>query len=126
MSSDSNQTKCLPDRHGSSTTAVALRCLLLLLAPMLVGCASISVDREGRRHVVGLLWMTLPTSCQLDVGAETVRARSLGLTLANSPAQATFAIGYSDIEFSVIRNDAWVLLRAPASKVEPTPGVEPP
>ena len=115
----------LPRPHKFSRWKVGIAFLLIAALPTLSGCASIRVDHEGRRHVVGLVWMDFPVSCQIDAGAETVRTKSLGLTMANSPAQTTLVVGYSDIELGVIRNDAWVLLRAPDAKAESSLGVEP-
>lgn len=126
MTNRAGYMSVFPRALDFSRFLVVSRILSLVAGSLaLAGCASIRVDHEGRRHVIGLVWMELPARCQFDAGAETVRARSLGLTIANSPAQDTFVFGYSDIELGVIRNDAWVLLHAPDAKPESTLGVEP-
>jgi hypothetical protein len=86
--------------------AHSLRSPLLLLALSLGGCMSLRVDDAGQRHIVGLVWLTLPPAAVAPVGAESLRARSVGVALAQTPAGSGVVLGYSDQTLTVIRNDA--------------------
>lgn len=85
-----------------------------LLSLLLAGCAHVHVDEQGRRHVVGLVWMTLPPAAVEPVGAEALRVRALGASVVRTPAGGGLALGWTDTTVTVIRNDA--LARVPASE----------
>jgi hypothetical protein len=89
--------------------------LFLVLGSLLGGCSHLHVDGQGRRHVVGFVWLTLPPANVEPVGAESLRARTIGLALTRSPAGDAAVLGYSDATVTVIRNDAQVRLPAPAA-----------
>lgn len=95
-------------------------CWLLvgLAAWLLGGCAHLHVDDQGRRHLVGFVWLTLPAADVGPVGADALRARSVGLAIVRSPAGSGVTLGYSDQTVTVIRNDALVRLPADAAKEE--------
>lgn len=82
----------------------------LLAALGSAGCAVVQVDGEGRRHVVGLVWMTLPPADARPTGAETLRVRSLGLGWLSGPIGQSAVLGYSDHSLSAVRNDSVVRL----------------
>lgn len=88
---------------------------LLLLSSLLAACSHLHVDEQGRRHVFGFVWLTLPPANVEPVGAESLRARTIGLALTRSPAGDAAVLGYSDTTVTVIRNDALVRLPAPAA-----------
>lgn len=85
----------------------------LLAATLLAGCAHVHVDGEGRRHVVGLVWMTLPPAPVEPVGADALRVRALGASVIRTPAGGGVAVGWTDTTVTVIRNDALVRMPAP-------------
>lgn len=87
-----------------------VRAAALVLALSGAGCASVRVDELGRTHVVGLVWLTLPAPAER--GAEQVRTRSLGLTLARNPLESAVVLGWSDRSVSVIEPDLAVRLPA--------------
>jgi len=99
-----------------------MRAALLLwpaLAGLAGGCAAVRVDEHGRRHVVGLVWMTLPAPSVQPVGAETLRIRGLGLTLMHGPLGNAAVLGYGEHGLTALRNDA--VVRGPiADAGEPT------
>ena len=90
----------------------AARVAVLALALAGTGCASVRVDELGRTHVVGLVWLTLPAPAAAERGAEQVRTRSLGLTLARHPLDSGVVLGWSDRSVSVIEPDRAVRLPA--------------
>lgn len=88
-----------------------LRCVGLLAAlATLGGCASVRVDEQGRTHIAGLVWMTLPAPALRDQGADQIRTRSIGLTLARLPLGQSLVLGYSDHTLTRIENDSAVRL----------------
>lgn len=85
--------------------------VLILMGAMLGGCSHLHVDEQGRRHVVGLVWLTLPPErAAQPTGADAVRVRGLGLVVTRSPAGSGIVLGYGDSTVTVIRNDALVHL----------------
>lgn len=86
---------------------------ILMAVGVLAGCAHVHVDEQGRRHVVGLVWMTLPPAAVEPVGAEALRLRSLGASVLRTPAGSSLTVGWTDTTVTVIRNDALVSLPAP-------------
>ncbi len=90
----------------------AARAAALALAVSCAGCASVRVDEQGRTHVVGLVWLTLPAPATAERGAEQVRTRSLGVTLARHPLESAVVLGWSDRSVSVIEPDRAVRLPA--------------
>ena len=99
-----------------STRSILLSCLLAL---GLGGCSHLHVDDQGRRHVIGFVWLTLPPADVEPVGAEALRARTLGLAVTHSPAGSGVTLGYSDSTLTVIRNDALIRLPGQSPKEEP-------
>ena len=93
--------------------------LLILLMSMLLGaCSYLHVDEQGRRYLVGFVLLTLPPAAVESVGAESLRARTVGLSVTRSPAGSGVVLGYSDTAVTVIRNDALVQLPvAPATSL---------
>lgn len=79
-----------------------------LLALLLSGCAHVYVDEQGRRHVVGFVAMTLPAP-EGRTGAETLRTRSLGLTLMRSPVGDALTLGWSDTSLTAVRDHSLVI-----------------
>jgi hypothetical protein len=92
--------------------AVELLATALVIAG-LSGCASIRVDEAGRTHVVGLVWLTLPAAAERDRGADQIRTRSVGLTLASHPIGQSAVLGYADHTLTRIEDDRVVRLPAP-------------
>lgn len=83
---------------------------MLLLASALQGCASVRVDEDGRTHIAGWVWLTLPAGGQAGTAAHVVRARSLGVSMQRSPDSGSVTIGYSDQTLATIYNDSVVRL----------------
>lgn len=71
------------------------------------------VDDQGRTHVRGLVWLTLPARSHrdaLEVGAEQWRLRSMGVSVSHGPLGSALVLGYSDQRLAAIRNHAEVHL----------------
>jgi hypothetical protein len=83
----------------------------LVGALFLTGCASVRVDEQGRTHVAGFVWMTLPKGSSVDKGADQVRTRSVGVTVTQGPLGSSVVLGWSDQTLARIENDAAVRLR---------------
>jgi hypothetical protein len=76
------------------------------LLALLTGCAHVVVDPDGTRHIAGFMMLTLPPA-RLNIGADAVRMRSLGLTVTRGHAEgAQLTLGYSDTTFAAMRNDS--------------------
>jgi len=80
----------------------------LCLSVLVSGCSTLYVDELGQRHVLGLVSITLPPADIGPVGADVIRARSIGLTLTRSPVGDALVLGYSDATLVAVRNDAVV------------------
>lgn len=87
---------------------VALLAWALSLA--LQGCAHVSVDADGTRHVSGFMRLTLPPpNAGARAGADALRVQALGLSVIRTPAVGTsIVLGYGDGTLVVMRNDAQV------------------
>jgi hypothetical protein len=74
----------------------------------LSGCSHLSVDADGTRHIVGLVVLTLPPA-KADVAADSLRMRSLGLTITQGTRLGgSLVLGYSDATLAALRQDALV------------------
>lgn len=71
------------------------------------GCAHVHVDAEGRRHVIGFVALTLPAP-DGRTGAETLRTRSVGITLTRTPVGDALVIGYGDTSLTAVRDHSLV------------------
>ena len=60
-----------------------IRVAVAVLACGLAGCAHTYVAADGSRHVVGLVWLTLPPTAS---DGEALRVRALGLSAVSTPA----------------------------------------
>ncbi len=70
---------------------------LLLAATLASGCAHVQMDAEGRTHVLGLVWLTLPRPEGLAAPAgQGLRLRALGLSMLRSEVGATVVLGWHD------------------------------
>lgn len=84
------------------------RTVAALLALALQGCAHVSVDADGTRHVTGFMRLTLPPA-PAGAGADALRMQALGLSVIRTPAVGTSVVlGYGDGTLVVMRNDAGV------------------
>lgn len=81
--------------------------LLTIVLTVLSGCAHVFVDADGRRHVIGFVALTLPAP-EGRTGAETLRTRSLGVTLMRSPVGDALTVGWSDTSLTAVRDDSFV------------------
>lgn len=75
---------------------------------LLTGCAHVFVGADGSRNVIGLVWLTLPAASTTPAAAESIRTRSLGLTLTLSEAGNALTLGYSDATLAFVRDNAQV------------------
>lgn len=83
-----------------------IRLAAALLALACQGCAHVSVDADGTRHVTGFVRLTLPPAA-FDTGADALRVQAVGLTLVRHPeVGSTLVLGYGDTTLVVMRNDA--------------------
>jgi hypothetical protein len=96
------------------------------LLPAIAGCAAVHVDEQGRRHVLGLVWLTLPAPGEPAAAADELRTRSVGLTLNSGPLGQTAVLGYSDQRLLAIRNDSVLKLAVgAAAQQDNKPGAQP-
>lgn len=96
------------NRMQSWFSQITVSSLFSLLVAMLAGCANVSVEPDGTRHVTGFMMLTLPP-VHRDIGADVVRMRTFGLTVTSDPATgAQVTLGYSDTTMATMRNDAVV------------------
>lgn len=102
-----------PETDGpvrAAALAVARTIVLAATACAAAGCASVTVDADGTRHVTGLVRLTLPPA-GLHAGADALRVQALGLQFIHSPRVGdSLVLGYGDVRLTVLRDDARVFL----------------
>lgn len=109
-------------RVARASSRTAVRAALAALVAQ--GCASVTVDADGTRHVTGLVRLTLPPVT--DAGADALRLQALGLCVVSSPVVGTsLVIGYSDTSLAAIRNHSLVPGAALLGAAAPDPREEP-
>jgi hypothetical protein len=90
----------------------ALMCRWAILAACvfaLPGCAHSYIDADGNRHVLGFVHLVTPRpENDRNIGAESVRVKSIGLSMLASPQRTNFTLGYSDDTLLFLRNNACV------------------
>jgi hypothetical protein len=86
-----------------------VRAVLLFVAIAAQGCAHVSVDEDGTRHVVGLVSLTLPPVDAEGRAAEAFRTRSIGITITKSEIETGIVVGYSDLTLAFIRDNRVVV-----------------
>jgi hypothetical protein len=76
------------------------------------GCAHSWIDADGRRHVTGLVDVTLPADTPAH-GARSIEARTLGVLLTRADIGTAFSIGWSASTLTVVPPDSCVNLGPP-------------
>jgi hypothetical protein len=71
------------------------------------GCAITHTASDGSRHLIGWMWVTLPP-VDFQPAAETLRTRSLGLSVTRSEAGSALVLGYQDATMGFVRNHSLV------------------
>lgn len=94
-------------RALNASPTIALRWLFCVSCGLLAGCAHVHVDADGQRHIVGFLMLTLPPVVA-EPAADSIRARTLGLAITQSPLGGGVVLGYSDTTLAVVRNHSLV------------------
>jgi hypothetical protein len=94
-------------RAANASPAIVLRWLISASCFLLPGCAHVHVDADGQRHIVGFLMLTLPPAVA-EPAADSIRARTLGLSITQSPLGGGLVLGYSDTTLAVVRNHSRV------------------
>jgi hypothetical protein len=105
-------------------SAVSRMTMLAGAALLLPGCAHVHVDADGQRHIVGFLVLTLPPVVA-DPAADSIRARTLGLSITQSPLGGGVVLGYSDTTLAVVRNHSLVPKAALVDAQAASPKEEP-
>jgi len=82
------------------------RLAFISLSLALGGCALNYVDASGTRHIIGLTHVTIPASRTESPTAESVRIRSIGLSVYESPIHRGVVLGYSDEALTVLSEAA--------------------
>lgn len=82
-----------------------VRVAVAVLACGLAGCAHTYVAADGSRHVVGLVWLTLPPTAS---DGEALRVRALGLSAVRTPAGAALVLGYGENQVVLVREGSVV------------------
>lgn len=83
---------------------------LLLATSLLMGCAHSYVDAEGKRHIVGLVNLTISPATAEPAAADWVRLRTIGISLSRSDISSSLDVGYSDNTLAVIRNNSCAVI----------------
>ena len=88
---------------------------LLVAAALASGCAHVQVDAEGRTHVLGLVWLTLPPPAaenQITHAGQGLRLRALGLSMLRTEVGATLVLGWHDSSLAYLLDHKIVDARA--------------
>ena len=80
--------------------------LTLVLALTISACAHNYVDVDGTRNVIGLVWARMPPAD--NRGAESLRVRSLGVSVTTTPVGSAVVLGYSDSNVVLVRDHQFV------------------
>ena len=70
-----------------------LGCALLVLP---AACSYLYVAPDGTRHVVGFVHLEIPPGNPAPWGGESLRVRSLGVSVSSSHESHALVLGYSD------------------------------
>lgn len=84
----------------------AVRVLGCVLALLPSACAYLYVTPDGTRHVVGFVHMEIPPGNPAPWGGESLRVRSLGVSLSSSHESHALVLGYSDATHVAVRENA--------------------
>jgi hypothetical protein len=98
-------------RSAEAALAVSLKGVSgAVLMVALAGCAQLTVDPDGTRHLVGFMALTLPPPAAASgVGADVVRMRTVGLAVTRGAVTGgSLVLGYSDTTLGVVRNHSVV------------------
>lgn len=88
---------------GTAACAVGAAFLALLLN----GCAYVHTAPDRSRHVFGILYYAvLPP--QDPAPAESIRTRTIGVSLTRGDVGTALSLGYSDIDFAYVRENTCV------------------
>lgn len=87
-----------------------------LMAAMLGGCAHTWIDADGKRHIAGIMHLTLPAETTGAKSADWMRWRTIGVAISSTDIGNALEIGYSDNTLAVVRNNSCVAFdRLPAT-----------
>ncbi|HNA27051.1 MAG TPA: hypothetical protein PLI01_09630 [Nitrospira sp.] len=80
-----------------------LGCALLVLP---AACSYLYVAPDGTRHVVGFVHLEIPPGNPAPWGGESLRVRSLGVSVSSSHESHALVLGYSDATHVAVRENA--------------------
>ena len=90
-----------------------------LITVLLSGCSYSYMDEDGRKHIVGLVSMTIDSSLHRDqIAGHQVSVKSIGIAMISTPVSSGIAIGYSKEELLAVKDHSLVLLRSHVSETE--------
>jgi hypothetical protein len=78
--------------------------ILASSTPGLLGCAHTHIGADGSRHVIGLVWLTLPPP-SFDAAADGLRVRTVGLSGLSTQEGSALVLGYSDTNIFTVNDD---------------------
>lgn len=84
------------------------RTALAGMACALCGCAHSYIDEQGNTHVIGVAHVMVPAVRDTGIGAQSIRVRSLGLSLLASGSHTNLTLGWNDDTLLFVRNHACV------------------
>lgn len=81
-----------------------------ILAAILPGCAFRYTDQDGRKHVIGLVNLTLASAADdATLAGDVIALETVGVLVDTREGEKTFALGYAKQSTASIRNNALVL-----------------
>ena len=87
---------------------IARRACETALLALLNGCSLPFVDDDGRKHVLGLVHMTVKPS-EGPTAGDVVGVQTLGVALYHTPIHSGIALGWHSEKTAALNNNALVI-----------------
>ena len=97
------------DRCADGSSGPGLAPLVAAACLFLGGCAYSYVDRDGDRHVIGLVNLEIAAADDATFAGRVIDLSTFGISFAENAAGRSFTIGYSREITGDLRNHALVL-----------------
>lgn len=101
-----------PKRSGFAPRSWRLEASVLgsLLVSLISGCAYVHIGADGQRHMIGFVNLRLARTegAPSQPSVETIRTRTVGLSLHRTGMGSDFSLGYADTMFATLGGNTCV------------------
>jgi hypothetical protein len=102
---------------GGFLGEIAHRLCLAALLALPGGCSLTFIDEDGRKHVLGLVHMTIAPADEQTAG-DVVGVQTLGLSIYETPIHSGISLGWHSEKTAALKNNVLVIGN-PISKINP-------